>query len=137
MPPPSSGMSTRDIVEAMVQAINSGRAERVVERMVQDGAFIDSLGRRIEGRAALYEAWRGYCRLFPDYRIEVEGMIDDGLEAMLYGRAGATLHRDGRPVADGGWQLPAAWRAVSDGARRLRIWQVFADTQPVARLLAP
>jgi hypothetical protein len=38
-------------------------------------------------------------------------------------------------VADGGWRIPAAWRAVTD-ARRVTLWQVFADNSPVHALLA-
>lgn len=129
-------METRDIVEAMVRAINSGRAEAVAERMSPGGAFVDSLGRRIGGRAALLEAWRAYFRMVPDYRIEVAGMMVDGLEALLHGRARGTVHRDGLAREGGGFEMPAAWRAVSDGGRRLTLWQVFADNQPVHDLLA-
>jgi ketosteroid isomerase-like protein len=133
--PPQSPMDTREIVEAMVAAINSGRAEAVAQRMHQRGAFVDSLGRRIEGRAALLEGWRGYFGMIPDYRIEVEGMMIEGLEALLHGRARGTVHRDGRAVEGGAWEMPAAWRAVSDGARSLTLWQVFADNKPVWKLL--
>lgn len=127
-------MDTRAVVGAMVEAINGGRGERVANAMSLDGVFVDSLGRRIEGRAALTDGWRGYFRLFPDYRIEVEGLLVDGAEALLHGRARGTLHRDGRAVEGGGWEIPAAWRAVSDG-RRVALWQVFADNKPVYALL--
>ena len=128
-------MDTREIVEMMVAAINGGRAEKVAERMHPRGVFVDSLGRRIEGRAAILEGWRAYYRMFPDYRIEVDGMMAEAQDAMLHGRGGGTLHRDSVPVADGGWQVPAAWRAVSDGARLITHWQVFADNAPVRTLL--
>ena len=127
-------METRAVVEAMVAAINSGRAERVAAAMRMDGVLVDSLGRRIEGRAALTDGWRGYFRLFPDYRIEVDGLITDEQEALLHGRARGTLHRDGHPVKAGGWEIPAAWRAVSDG-RKIALWQVYADNKPVYALL--
>ena len=128
-------METREAVEAMVAAINSGRAEKVAERMHPQGAFVDSLGRRIEGRSALLEGWRFYFRMIPDYRIEVEGMMVEDLEALVYGRARGTVHRDGRAVDGGAWEIPAAWRATTDGARRLKLWQVYADNSPVVKLL--
>lgn len=128
-------METRDIVEAMARAINSGRAEAVAERMTREGAFVDSLGRRIEGRAALLDGWRAYFRMVPDYRIELDGMLVDGLEALLHGRARGTVHRDGHAVEGGAFEMPAAWRATSDGGRRLTLWQVFADNRPVRDLL--
>lgn len=127
-------MDAREIVESFVNAINSGRAEKVVERMHPDAVFIDSLGNRIEGRKALLDGWRGYYQLFPDYRIEVEGMIVEDQEAMLRGWAGGTLRRGGRAVEGGGWRIPAAWRAVTD-SRRVLLWQVFADNKPVYALL--
>ena len=128
-------MDTREVVEALVNAINGGRAERVASAMSLSGVFVDSLGRRIEGRQALTDGWRGYFRLFPDYRIEVEGLIVEGQEALLHGRARGTLHRDGHAVDGGGWEIPAAWRAVSDG-RKVALWQVYADNKPVYALLS-
>jgi ketosteroid isomerase-like protein len=127
-------METLAVVEAMVAAVNSGRAERAANAMSLDGVFVDSLGRRIEGRQALTDGWRGYFRLFPDYRIEVDAILTEGLEALLRGRARGTLHRDGRAVEGGGWEIEAAWRAVSDG-RRVALWQVYADNKPVYALL--
>jgi len=135
--PPTSGMETREIVEAMVRAINSGRAEAAGQRMHLSGLFVDSLGNRLEGRRALVEGWRAYYRLVPDYRIEIDGMIVDGLEAMLHGRARGTVYRGGLPVEGGAFEVPAAWRATSDGGRALTLWQVFADNGPVRALLGP
>lgn len=128
-------METREVIEAFVAAVNSGRPEKIVGAMDADAAFIDSLGNRIEGKAALLDGWRAYLRLFPDYRVEIEAVFVDEREAMLHGWAGATLHRDGRAVEGGGWRIPAAWRAVTD-SRRITLWQVFADNSPVQSLLA-
>ncbi len=127
-------MDTRAVVGALVEAINSGRCERVANAMSLNGVFVDSLGRRTEGRTALTDAWRAYFRLFPDYRIEIDSMLVDEGEAMLHGRARGTLYRDARAVEGGGWEVPAAWRAVSDG-RRVALWQVYADNKPVHALL--
>jgi uncharacterized protein (TIGR02246 family) len=125
---------TRAAVEALVAAIDSGRAEKIANAMAMDAVFIDSLGARIEGRKALLAAWRGYLQLFPDYRIEVEAWFVQGREAMLHGRASGTLHRDGRAVEGGRWEIKAAWLAKAD-SRRVLLWQVFADNKPVHALL--
>jgi hypothetical protein len=127
-------MDTREIFEALVAAINGGRAEQVVPLIDRSGVFIDSLGSRIEGREKLLASWRAYFQLFPDYRIEIEGMLVEEQEAMLRGWAGGTLHRGGRALEGGGWRIPAAWRATTD-ARRVISWQVFADNGPVRALL--
>jgi hypothetical protein len=125
---------TGEIVEAFVAAVNSGRAEKVAGAMTANAVFIDSLGRRIEGKQAILTAWRAYFRLFPDYRIEVDAMFPDGRDAMLHGRARGTLHRDTLPVEGGRWEIPAAWRAATD-SRRVTLWQVYADNKPVYLLL--
>lgn len=127
-------MGTREIVEAFVDAINGQRAERVVPLMERSAVFIDSLGNRVEGREALLAAWRAYFQLFPDYRIEIENIFVDEHVAMLHGWAGGTLHRGGRAVENGRWRIPAAWRAVTD-AKRVLLWQVYADNKPVYALL--
>jgi ketosteroid isomerase-like protein len=131
---PRAVKEVREVVEAFVAAVNSGRAEKVVSAMTGSPVFIDSLGTRIEGKPAVLDGWRAYYRLFPDYRIEVDALFTEGREAMLHGRASATLHRAGRPVDGGSWQIPAAWRAVTD-SRRVIEWQVFADNKPVYKLL--
>jgi len=128
-------METREIVEAFVNAVNSGKPEKIVGAMHPDAVFIDSLGDRLEGRNALLDGWRGYLRLFPDYRIGIEAMFVEEREALLHGWAAGTLHRHGRPIADGAWRIPAAWRAQTD-VRRVTLWQVFADNGPVQALLA-
>lgn len=128
------GEETRSAVEALVAAINSGRAERIVNAMGGEPLFIDALGTRVEGKPAVLAAWRAYLRLFPDYRIEVEAMFPRGREIMLHGRAAGTLHQAGRPVDGGRWEIPAAWRAQTD-SRRVLAWQVFADNKPVHALL--
>lgn len=127
-------MGTREIVEAFVDAINGRRAERVVPLMTGSGVFIDALGNRVEGRDARLAGWRAYFQLFPDYRIEIDGMLVEEREAMLHGWGGDTLHRGGRAVEGGVWRVPAAWRAVAD-SRRMILWQVYADNQPVRALL--
>jgi ketosteroid isomerase-like protein len=128
------GEEARTAVDALVAAINSGHAERIVGAMGGEPVFIDSLGTRIKGRQPILAAWRAYLRMFPDYRIEVDAMFPRGREVMLHGRAGGTLHRDGRAVESGRWEILAAWRAQTD-SRRVLVWQVFADNKPVYALL--
>jgi SnoaL-like domain len=128
-------METREVIEAFVAAVNSGRPEKIAGAMHAEAVFIDSLGNRIEGKAALLDGWRAYLRLFPDYRIEIEAMFIDDRAAMLHGWAGGTLYRDARAVEGGSWRIPAAWRAATD-SRRVTLWQVFADNSPVQALLA-
>ena len=132
--PPEGQRDTRAIVEAMIAALNSGRAERIVQCMHPNGLFVGPLGDRIEGRAALADHWRAYFRVVRDYRIEIETLMIDDQDALLCGTARGTVHRGGIAVDGGDWRVPAAWRATSDGSRLSR-WQAFADNEPLRRLL--
>lgn len=129
-------MDTRQTVEAFVAAINAGDVEAIRTLMSEDHIFIDSLGNTRTGRAQVVESWHSYLTLFPDYRITIRSILTDKGDALLYGRAAATLHRDGKAVSSGGWEIPAAWRAAVEDAH-ITAWQVFADNKPVYALLGP
>ena len=86
--------------------------------MSDDHVFVDSVGDRVDGRAACIEAWRSFFAAFPDYR-----NVFDRIEAT----AGTVVAR-GRsecqcPELDG----PALWRAIVVDAA-VREWRVDDDT---------
>ncbi len=101
-------MNTRETVEAFVRAINSGDADVISACMDKDHVFIDSLGNRVAGRSAMIAGWRAYLGMFPDYRIRVEGLMVDGGDALLWGWAEGTFHRDGGAAANDFWTAVAA-----------------------------
>jgi ketosteroid isomerase-like protein len=117
-------------VREYVARINAHDASSIVALGTADHVFIDSLGSRLSGRTRLEQAWQGYFALFPDYRIEIHGMVSAGDLVLACGLAGGTHAPSG--VA---WRIPAAWRAkVIDG--RLAEWQVYADNKPVYEILS-
>jgi ketosteroid isomerase-like protein len=128
-------MGTRETVEAFVGAINSGDAEAIGACMTEDHVFIDSLGNRVTGRAAMIAGWRAYLSLFPDYQITVQRLMADGPEALLCGQTRATFHRNGAPADGTAVTLFAAWRALVN-EDKIALWQVYADNKPVYDLLA-
>lgn len=124
------------VVAAFVGAINRHDLDALTESMTRDHAFVDSAGAVLEGREAVREAWRRYFALFPDYAVEVEQVLsgDDGVA--LFGVARGTFARSGGSRPEDSWEIPAAWRAlVRDG--RVAEWSVFADNDPVRRILEP
>lgn len=127
-------MGTRQTVEAFVAAINNGKLDHIGALMSEDHVFTDSLGNSFAGRKQMMLGWQFYLDLFPDYHISVAGILTDQEQALLYGKAEGTLHRDGRPVPDGAWEITAAWRAVVAGSL-IAEWQVFADNKPVYALI--
>jgi uncharacterized protein (TIGR02246 family) len=112
-----------DAVRSTIAAINRRDAAAVAATLAPDVAFVDSHGKRFEGRERLMQAWHNYFATFPDYKIDVdkEQVATGGV--LVLGHASASYH--GR--VDRAWNIPIAIRAeTKDGC--VSLWQVFADT---------
>ena len=112
-----------EAVRSTIAAINQRDAAGVAATLAPEVAFVDSHGRRSDGRKILMEAWRNYFATFPDYKIEIdkEQAITGGV--LVLGHASGSYH--GRP--ERAWRIPIAIRAeTQDG--QVSLWQVFADT---------
>lgn len=117
------------VVGSFIARINAHDARGLVALCTPAHVFVDSLGSRLSDRASLERGWASYFSLFPDYRIEVEGMMSDGDRVLLHGWASATYGKTGRS-----WRIPAAWRALVAG-ELIAEWQVYADNKPVYEML--
>ncbi len=118
-------------VREFIARINAHDAAAIVELCTANHVFVDSLGSQVSGVGRLEQGWRGYFALFPDYRVEIEGMLASGELVLACGWAAATHAASGRA-----WRIPAAWRAKVVGGR-VAEWQVYADNKPVYEILAP
>lgn len=128
-----AGMEPRETARAFVNAINAHDPAAIVALATGDHRFIDSLGNTI-GPQSLREAWEGYFRMVPDYRIEVREWITDGNLVVALGTASGTFTKDGTPQPENAWHTPAAWRAVvRDG--KVAEWQVYADNEPIRAVM--
>ena len=117
-------MTSKETVVAFVNAINAHDLDALAELMSDDHTFIDAHGNEVTGREQMIAGWRGYLEWFPDYRIEVTQIFENGDDFGMFGYAGGSF----KGKADAGWRLPAAWKASVKGAR-VSLWQVFADTK--------
>jgi predicted ester cyclase len=71
------------------------------------------------------KAWAEYFELFPDYKAEVEHVIEEGDILAIFGFASAT-YKGPTAGPSNFWRLPAAWKAVvSEG--KIKHWQVYCD----------
>ena len=114
--------------ERFVAAINRHEVEAVAALMDAEHVFVDSLGNRVQGAAAMQAGWRGYFAMCADYWIRVDQAIAEGGTVLAVGEAGGTI----RGTA---WKTPAAWQAeIRDG--KVLEWRVFADNKPVYEILA-
>jgi len=103
--------------------------------MTPDHLFVDSLGIEVPGREPMREGWRAYFAMVPDYHITVRDHLESVPVVALFGRAGGTYVPDGRIVTEYRWETPAAWKAVvRDGL--IAEWRVYADNEPMRRLMA-
>ncbi len=113
-------------VKAFVAAINQGNAAQLSELMTEDHTFVDSRGTVESGRDTMTEGWDGYFRMFPDYRLEIECMLEDGNLVAAFGSASGTYNGKRGLVPANRIEMLAAWKAiVEDG--KIKFWQVYAD----------
>jgi ketosteroid isomerase-like protein len=130
MPP----ISPLDVVLRFEEVINSHSAEAISGMMTADGAFIDSLGNRLQGTEKLRAAWEGYFKMVPDYSISHSEIFADGNTVGVFGSAQGTFSKDGQFDKANFWKTPAAWRAeVKDG--KIALWQVYADNEPIRAIM--
>jgi ketosteroid isomerase-like protein len=114
--------------QQFVAAINNHDAKALASLMTDDHVFVDSMGNRVQGAAAMAGAWRGYFAMCPDYWIRADEVLSEGGTVLAVGEAGGTI--------DGvSWRTPAAWKAVIQGGK-VTEWRVFADNKPVYEILA-
>ena len=102
-------------------AINSHDLEKIAALISDDHTLIDAHGNEMTGKETMKTGWASYFQLFPDYYIEIEGIVTNADLAVAYGYAGAG-------VGEKAWKIPAAWRAIAQDGK-IKLWQVYADTK--------
>jgi len=124
-----------DVALKFVGAICSHDVERIVTLITDDHVLIDSGGQELQGKKVVGVAWTAYFLAFPDYRILVSEIIDQGSVVALFGTASATFSVEGKLLPENSWAIPACWKAVIEGGK-VAEWQVYADNEPVRQILA-
>jgi ketosteroid isomerase-like protein/thiol-disulfide isomerase/thioredoxin len=131
----ASPQSSESAARAFADAINGHNADDLAALMTEDHVFIDSLGNRVAGREAMRKGWIAYFGMVPDYTIAIHETYSNDRTVIMLGTAQGTLAVDGHLPPQNHWQTPAAWRAeIRDG--QVASWQVYADNEPIRRLLA-
>jgi ketosteroid isomerase-like protein len=127
-------MTAIEVFEEFIDAINQRDVYHICRLMTDDHLFVDPLGVETRGRAVMRQCWAAYFSMVPDYAIDVKESIADGRLVVATGIARGTYSPDGQLRPANGWSTPAAWRAVVDGGC-IATWQVYADNEPMRRLL--
>lgn len=127
--------SAEDVVRRFVAAINRHDLEALADSLTPDHVFVDALGQEVRGREAMRTAWSRYYDLFPDYEIRIDELLSGDESVGIFGAARGTYAGPGVVEGKRSWTVPAAWRAVvREGL--VAEWRVFADNEPVRRILA-
>ena len=122
------------VVLDFMERINSGNVDSICAVLTENHVFVDALGARIVSREAIRTGWRAYHEMIPDYKVSHEEIFAKDDTVAIFGTARGTFAVDGKLKKENFWEIPAAWKAVvRDGL--IAHWQVFADNQPVRKLM--
>ena len=86
-----------------VVAINTADVDKLYSLMTDNHIFIDSHNNKATGRDNLKQAWIGYFAMFPDYKIEINQILEKDSFVCAF-----------------------AWRAIVKDDK-IKLWQVYAD----------
>lgn len=111
-----------------VKAVNSHQLNKITELMTEDHTFINSHGKKVQGKGNMKKAWKGYFEFFPDYTIEITEIIEDQETIGLFGRASGTYHNKETNDGANSFTLPCAWKAIVE-EDKISHWQVYSDTK--------
>ncbi len=116
---------SKNLILEFVSRINTHDVDGIADSLTSDHVFIDAHDTVHEGKWFMRKAWAEYFKLFPDYKIEVEHVLEQGNILAIFGYASATYKG---PEADPSnfWRLPAAWKTIIREGK-IKLWQVYCD----------
>lgn len=118
-------MDKRILIE-YIEAINRADVNTLYKLMSEDFLFIDAHDNTVEGPDAMRQSWTAYFDMFPDYRIEINDMLENDSLICILGYASGTYRGLINETDSNYWRIPAAWTVMIDNDK-VRRWQVYAD----------
>ncbi len=122
------------VVRAFITAINQGDSSRLSNLMAEDHTFVDSGGKAESGSENMTKGWDEYFRMFPDYRMDVQSILQDGDLVAVFGSASGTYNGKRGLVPENKIEMPAAWKAIVENGK-IKLWQVYADWTEGCRII--
>ena len=80
------------------------------------------------------KAWEVLLEFFPDYTVVVKDIIAKNGMVAVFGTARGTLATGGRILPENRFEIPASCTASIENGKISR-WRVYADNQPVRKLI--
>jgi len=109
-----------------IDAINTADIDKLYKLMPDDHLFIDAHNNKVIGRDNMRISWIGYFAMFPDYKIEVNEILEKGSLICIIGYASGTYKGLKNKENSNYWRVPAAWTAIIEN-NKVKQWQVYAD----------
>ncbi|MGH8671274.1 MAG: nuclear transport factor 2 family protein [Burkholderiales bacterium] len=132
---PVKADSPIDVVRLFVKHVNSHDIDGLCALMSEDHTFVNVRGGSYSGRDEMRDSWLEFWEMFPDYRMEVEDMVQEDGVVAIFGVASGTYFIHGEMSEHNRWQAPAAWKAsVEDGL--VREWRIYTDCESVRQIVA-
>lgn len=126
MPHMTAASNAREVVRDFVRAINERNLPALSTLMSHDHVFVDATGGVVIGRDATMSCWADFFRLFPDYAIAVETVVQADEFVAVFGSVSATYNGNRGLVPMNRIGMPSSWLAVvREGV--VQRWQVYAD----------
>jgi ketosteroid isomerase-like protein len=126
-------MNTKVVLD-FVEAINNGNVDKIYDLMTDNHLFIDSQDNRVIGKENMKQAWVGYFALFPDYKIEINKILEEDSFVCILGYASGTYKNLKNKNDRNHWRIPAALTAIVKG-NQIKVWQVYADNSMVLEII--
>jgi len=111
-----------------VDAINQHDIDKIYSLLTADHKFIDAHGNEVVGKDKMKAGWVGYFQWFPDYKIEIKDIFENGNTIAAFGFASGTFKGLKSDKNENYWRLPASWKAIVEN-NKIKLWQVYADTK--------
>lgn len=129
-------METKEIkiVKSFNNAINDGNVELLSTLMTEDHTFIDASGAAHSGVEEMKEGWKGFLRMFPDYKNNFENILQDGNLIVAIGTACGTYNGNRGLIPENRIEWSAAWKAVVENDK-IKLWQVYADWTEALKII--
>jgi hypothetical protein len=102
--------------------------------MADDHIFFDAWGGKTIGKDKMKDGWKGYFKMFPDYRMEIMDMYFYENKIAAFGFAGGTYENKKTETNENYWRIPAAWQVEIIG-EKIKLWQVCADQKKIIDII--
>jgi ketosteroid isomerase-like protein len=124
-----------EVAMDFIKRINAGNVDALCELMTEKHIFQDALGKRFMGRETVRQGWKAYFKTVADYNVRAEEFFQTKNRLAIFGVASGTCcGSDGAKSPERFWQVPAAWGAIVE-ERQIAEWRVYADNQPLRKLM--